>query len=177
MEVNLELLRYPIGHFEMPKRITPEQLDHWIVDIDHYPALLRQAVENLDNNQLDTPYRPEGWTVRQLVHHIADSHMNAFIRTRLALTEEFPTIKAYDQDAWCKLVDNENAPVEWSLLIVEGVHKRWASVLRRVEDWSAGFYHPEYKRRYRLDQMVANYQWHGEHHLAQILGLRERMGW
>lgn len=174
---NLEALRYPIGKFEMPEHMTPEQLDHWIVDIDHFPSALKHALEGLSEHHLDIPYRPGGWTIRQIVHHLADSHMNAFIRTRLALTEDNPTIKAYDQDAWAELVDSKNSPVEWSAFILEGLHRRWASVLRRVEDWGASFVHPEYKRTYRLDQMLALYRWHGQHHLAQITGFREQMGW
>ncbi|MBK8877111.1 MAG: putative metal-dependent hydrolase [Haliscomenobacter sp.] len=177
MSPNLEVLRYPVGKFIMPTEFSPEQLDHWIADIDHFASAVRHGVEGLSDHQIDIPYREGGWSIRQLVHHLADSHMNAFMRTRWVLTEDMPTIKPYDQDAWSNLVDNKTAPMEWSLLILEGVHKRWASLLRRVEDWSLFYIHPEYHHRYRLDQMLALYHWHGNHHLGQITGLREHMGW
>lgn len=177
MSLQLEHLRYPVGKFAMPEHFTPEQLDHWIADIDHFPMNLKHALEDLSEQNLDLPYRDGGWCIRQIVHHVADSHMNAFIRTRLALTENNPTIKAYNQDAWGNLVDSRSAPVEWSLLIIEGVHRRWASVLRRVEDWGAGFVHPEQQRTYRLDQMLALYHWHSRHHLAQITEIRQHAGW
>ncbi|MBK8656291.1 MAG: DinB family protein [Haliscomenobacter sp.] len=120
MSPNLEVLRYPVGKFIMPTEFSPEQLDHWIADIDHFASAVRHGVEGLSDHQIDIPYREGGWSIRQLVHHLADSHMQAFLRTRWVLTEDMPTIKPYDQDAWSNLVDNKTAPMEWSLLILEG---------------------------------------------------------
>lgn len=176
MNLNLESLRYPVGKFSPPDHISPEQLDHWIADIDHFPSALRSAVEGIGERELDIPYRDGGWCIRQIVHHIADSHVQAFIRTRLALTEERPVIKPYIQDAWGQLEDARSAPVEWSLDIIHGTHKRWASVLRRVEDWKRCFIHPEQQRTFTLDQMLALYYWHSRHHLAQVEGIRAALG-
>ena len=177
MSLQLDHLRYPVGKFVMPEQFTPEQIDHWIADIDHFPMNLKRALEGLSEQHLDVPYRDGGWSIRQIVHHLADSHMNAFLRIRMALTEDNPTVKTYNQDAWGDLVDSRTAPVEWSLLIIEGVHRRWASVLRRVEDWNAAFFHPDLKRSFRIDQALALYQWHSRHHLAQISEIRQHAGW
>lgn len=175
MSLNLENLRYPVGKYSPSESITPQQLDQWIADIDHFPTSVEKAVEGLSERQLDMPYREGGWCIRQIVHHLADSHFQAFIRTRLALTEDHPVIKPYNQAAWADLEDARTAPVEWSLDILRGTHKRWASVLRRVEDWERCFVHPEHNRTFSLDQMLALYHWHGRHHLAQIIGIREAL--
>lgn len=173
--LQLEHLRYPIGKFSPPEQITPEQLERWMADIDHFPVSVQKAVEGLNEQQLDMPYRTGGWSIRQIVHHLADSHAQAFIRTRLALTEDRPVIKPYIQDAWADLEDSRTAPVEWSLEILNGTHRRWAAVLRRVEDWSRCFIHPEHNREFTLDLTLALYHWHGRHHLAQITGIREAL--
>ena len=142
------------------------------------PAALRAAVGGLSDAQLDTPYRPGGWTVRQLVHHVADSHMNAYTRFKLALTEENPTIKPYDEQSWAELVDSRTMPVEVSLRIVDGVHERLVIMLRAISDAQFGraLTHPE-NGAMTLDSLLNVYSWHGDHHVAHVTSLRERMGW
>jgi hypothetical protein len=139
---------------------------------------MRAAVSGLSTAQLDTPYRDGGWTVRQVVHHVPDSHMNAYTRFRLALTESEPTIKPYDQEAWANLADSRTAPVEWSLALLEALHRRWAAMLESLadEDFSRRFRHPEIGV-VTLGEVLGMYSWHGRHHVAHITGLRGRMGW
>ncbi|HLI30711.1 MAG TPA: putative metal-dependent hydrolase, partial [Terriglobia bacterium] len=146
--------------------------------IEEVPARLRAAVKGLSDAQLDTPYREGGWTVRQVVHHLADSHMNSYVRFRLALTESEPTIKTYDQTRWAELRDARTAPVEPSLALLESLHKRWVLLLKSLEaaDFSRTFRHPD-RGTMTLDQNLALYAWHGRHHVAHITSLRERMGW
>ena len=160
-------LRYPIGRFEYAGESTEAQRRENIDRIEKAPAALREAVEGLTEAQLDTPYRPGGWTVRQLVHHVADSHMNSFCRFRLALTEDSPSIKGYDQDRWSELSDSRTAPVEVSLTLLDGLHCRWVWMLRRMtpEDFARTFHHSELGA-VTLDRTLALYAWHGEHHLA-----------
>ena len=171
-------LSYPIGKFEWPKAVAPEERARLIGEIAAAPARLRDAVEGLDEGQLDTPYREGGWTVRQVVHHVADSHMNSFIRFRLALTEDEPLITAYDQDQWAGLEDSRKAPVETSLRLLESLHSRWVAMLGPLgeSDFARTFRHPELGVL-RLDTNLALYAWHGRHHAAHITGLRDRMGW
>jgi hypothetical protein len=171
-------LSYPIGRFDFHQSVTPGQYPELIQDIRAAPALYRDAVQGLDDAQLDTPYRPGGWTVRQTVHHVADSHMNSFIRLRLALTESEPTIRPYDQKAWAELADSRTAPVGLSLQLIEGLHARWALWLEALsaEDFARSFRHPELGL-VRVDTNVALYAWHGRHHAAHITGLRQRNGW
>jgi hypothetical protein len=171
-------LSYPIGRFDFKQVVTPDQYPGLIEEIATAPALLRDAVRGLDETQLDTPYRPGGWTVRQTVHHIADSHMNSFMRWRLALTEPEPTIRPYDQAAWGELADSRTAPVELSLHLIENLHGRWALLLKTLSDADLArtFRHPELGL-VRLDTNLALYAWHGRHHTAHITGLRERNGW
>jgi hypothetical protein len=158
--------------------VTPGQYAGLIEEIAAAPALYREAVHGLDEGQLDTPYRPEGWTVRQTVHHVADSHMNSFIRMRLALTETEPVIRPYDQRAWAELADSRTSPVELSLGLIEGLHARWALLLGGLSEaeFGRGFHHPALGL-VRLDMNLALYAWHGRHHAAHITGLRERNGW
>jgi hypothetical protein len=167
-------LRYPIGDFD------PSQLDRQaaIASIAALPSALCSAVSGLNKDQLDTPYREGGWTVRQLVHHVADSHMNANIRIRLALTEDWPTIKPYREDDWVKLADASTLPVEVSLTLLDSLHNRWVVLLQSLQenDWSKGYVHPENGRQ-NLEKVVAIYSWHGRHHTAHVTCLRERMGW
>jgi DinB superfamily len=146
--------------------------------IEAAPSRFRDALRGLNDERLDTPYRPGGWTVRQVVHHVADSHMNSFIRCRLALTEEEPTIKPYDEKAWAELADTYQ-PVEPSLRLLEGLHQRWAALYRSISDRDFGrkFRHPEMGKSVRLDTCLAGYAWHCRHHTAHITALRERMGW
>jgi hypothetical protein len=171
-------LSYPIGRFDFKQVVTPDQYPGLIEEIAIAPTHLREAVRGLDEAQLDTPYRPGGWTVRQTVHHIADSHMNSFLRWRLALTEPEPTIRPYDQAAWGELADSRSAPVELSLHLVENLHGRWALLLKTLSnaDLARSFRHPELGV-VRLDTNLALYAWHGRHHTAHITGLRERNGW
>jgi uncharacterized damage-inducible protein DinB len=169
--------RYPIGKYERPETITPEDRLNAVAVLAETPEQLRNAVEGLDASRLNTPYREGGWTVRQLVHHIADSHMNAFIRVRLALTEDWPTIKPYDEKAWATLHDS-TAPVEWSLELVESLHARWVMMLQSLTDeqWQRGFRHPE-NGPTTVEDATLQYSWHSRHHLAQITHLRAAGGW
>ena len=171
-------LRYPVGEFEMKNEPTVEERERFIREIAATPALLREAVDGLSDEQLDTPYRPDGWSVRQVVHHVADSHLNSYSRFRLALTEEEPTIKTYLEDRWAELMDARTAPVEVSLRLLESLHERWVMLLRSLapEDFARAFHHPELGRL-PLNKSVALYAWHGRHHVAHITALRERMGW
>ena len=169
--------RYPIGKFEKPEKITHEDRRGAISAIAEFPEMLRNAVEGLDSAQLNTPYREGGWTVRQLVHHVADSHMNAFIRMRLALTEDWPTIKPYDEKAWATLHDSA-APVEWSLELIESLHARWVMLLQSLseEQWARGYKHPDNGPQ-ALDAVALMYAWHSRHHAAHITHLRAHEGW
>ena len=171
-------LQYPIGKFQWGGVLTDEQREQLINQIEQAPAQLRQAVAGLTEAQVDTPYRPEGWTVRQVVHHLPDSHMNTYVRFRLALTEDEPTIKPYAQERWATLEDARTAPLELSLSLLESLHGRWALLLRslRPGDFARAFRHPEIGM-VTLDQYLAMAAWHGRHHIAHITSLRERMGW
>lgn len=172
-------LRYPIGKFEWEGEITEEQRLSWISNIANLPAQLTASLEGLHADQLDTPYRPEGWTVRQVAHHIADSHLNSFTRFKLALTEEQPAVKPYYEERWALLPDTIRAPIEQSTSLITALHERWVYLLRAMtsEDFSRTFYHPESLKVYRLDNVLGTYAWHGRHHVAHITSLRERMGW
>jgi hypothetical protein len=170
-------LRYPIGRFRHEGEITRDVVNVWIDEVERLPALIREAVSGLNDEQLDTPYRPGGWTVRQVVHHIADSHMNAYIRFKLALTEDRPVIKTYDENAWAELHDNRQA-VEPSLLLIESLHARMAQLLRGLDDadWEKTFVHPA-AGPISVGRNLGIYAWHGKHHVAHITSLRARMGW
>lgn len=171
-------LRYPIGKFTYDGPPTPEQRQELLHQIEQAPASLRAAVKGLSAQQLDTPYRPEGWTVRQLTHHVPDSHLNAYIRFKLALTEDEPTIKPYAEDRWAKLADTGTTPVEVSLTMMDSLHARWIRLLRSLkpEEWKRTFRHPELGLM-PLEKNLALYAWHGRHHVAHITGLRQRNGW
>jgi len=170
-------LRYPIGPFELEGAPTDEEVRRAIDHIAEAPAKLRAAVDGLSQEQLDTPYRPGGWTVRQVVHHVPDSHLNSYCRFKLALTEDEPTIKPYHEDRWAELEDSRATPIEVSLALLESLHKRWVMLLRSLgpDDFKRGFRHPELGV-VSLAQNVCLYGWHGRHHTAQITSLRERMG-
>jgi hypothetical protein len=171
-------LRFPVGQFQRPAQITEEQRRAYIGTIAETPMRLKAALEGLTTAQLDTPYRPGGWTVRQLVHHLPDSHMNSYVRFRLALTEDEPTIKPYDEARWAELADAKTSPIEPSLLLLEHLHERWVLLLRSLKpaDWARKFRHPELGAM-TLDQNLALYEWHGRHHVAHITSLRERHRW
>jgi DinB superfamily len=171
-------LRYPIGPFKMDENITGEKQQLFIDQIAETPSRLRAAVDGLTVPQLDTPYRPEGWTVRQVVHHLPDSHLNSYIRFKLALTEEEPTIKPYREDRWAQLEDARTAPIATSLSLLESLHSRWVLLLRSLTpaDFVRTFQHPE-MGIVSLEKNLCLYAWHGRHHVAQITSLRERMRW
>jgi uncharacterized damage-inducible protein DinB len=170
--------RYPIGKFSFPQTTTADQRQLWIAEIAEAPAKIRAAVAGLDAQQLNTPYRDGGWTVRQVVHHVPESHMHAYIRFKLALTEDNPVIKPYDEAAWAKLPDVAHTPIETSLTMLDALHERWARMLRAMDeaDWKRTFRHPELGP-VKLEGNLALYAWHGKHHTAHITKLRERNGW
>jgi uncharacterized damage-inducible protein DinB len=171
-------LRYPIGQFEYQGTLSNELRQELIDQIAATPERMRTAVQGLSEEQLNTPYRPEGWTVRQVVHHVPESHLNSYIRFKLAVTEDEPTIKPYFEDRWAKLDDANTAPVELSLNLLDALHERWIWFLRSLkdEDFQRTFRHPELGT-VSLDKNIALYAWHGRHHVAHITSLRERMGW
>jgi DinB superfamily len=170
--------RFPIGKFHYEGPLTESQRAQLIVNIEHTPAALRTAVNGLSQQQLDTPYREGGWTVRQVAHHVPDSHMNAYVRYKLALTEDDPTIKPYAEDRWANLADTQSTPVEVSLALLDSLHTRWVQLLRSLkqEDWKRTFRHPELGS-VSLERNLALYSWHGQHHVAHVTELRKRMGW
>ena len=175
-------LRYPIGKFEWTAPENEEEIAkrrvHYIDVLAKLPPDMRAAVQGLNAEQLDTPYRPEGWTVRQVVHHVPESHMNAYVRFKLALTEDNPTIKTYDEAAWAKLPDIAITPIDVSLQLLVALHSRWVDLVRLMQpsDFARTLFHPE-RGTLTLDQMLAMYSWHSAHHTAHITSLRERMGW
>lgn len=177
--MELEKLQYPIGKYICPDVISEEVLSEWIEDISNFPSRIKNAVNNLSDEQLDTPYREGGWSVRQVVHHCADSHINAFMRFKLTLTEKNPTIKPYIQDRWVELPDSKSAPIESSLKMLDGIHERWTILLNSLSDvdLKKTFSHPEHGREFRLDDTIGNYAWHCNHHLAHITTLKNRMNW
>lgn len=171
-------IRYPIGRFVYDDGSGREPMQSLIEQIASTPANLRAAVTGLSQPQLDTPYRPGGWTVRQVVHHLPDSHINSYVRFKLALTEDEPTIKPYAEDRWAELADTKVTPIETSLTLLESLHARWVALLRSLtpEQWKRNFRHPELGLT-SLEKMAALYAWHGKHHVAHITSLRERNGW
>ena len=171
-------LRFPIGVPQVGQSLSDAGRSKLIDQIESAPKLLRQALAGLTDSQLDTPYRPDGWTVRQVVHHIPDSHLNAYIRFRWALTEDFPRIKAYDQDAWADLSDARYGPVAESLALLDGLHLRWCRLMRAMSkrDWQCEVMHPEDGLR-TCENFLVIYAWHGRHHIAHITGLRDRKEW
>jgi uncharacterized damage-inducible protein DinB len=170
--------RFPVGKFSVPSEVTPELRAAAIEEIATAPAKLRAALHGLNDAQLDTPYREGGWTLRQVAHHVADSHMNAYIRLRFAMTEAQPTIKPYDEALWAKLEDAKHAPVEVSMRLLEPLHERWVSLQRSMkpDDFARTFIHPEHGAR-TLDWMLFLYAWHGRHHTAHITELRKQKNW
>jgi uncharacterized damage-inducible protein DinB len=171
-------LRYPIGKFQFPAEVSDNDRELFIEQIAETPANLRASIEGLSEAQLEAPYRPGGWTVRQVIHHVPDSHLNSYVRFRWALTEDEPLIKAYHEDRWAELSDARTAPVEVSLALLDALHVRWTELLRSLshQDLSRAFRHPELGP-VRLDQALALYAWHGRHHVAHITSLRHRMSW
>lgn len=171
--------RYPIGKFSYDGDVSRDAIDRAIGEIAGLPAKFRASVSGLSDDQLNTPYRDGGWTVREVVHHVPDSHMNAYVRSKLALTEQSPTIKPYDEAAWSRLGDVKAVPIEVSLDLLDNIHTRWVTLLRSLPDadFERGYIHPDHQRLVPLREMVALYAWHGRHHTAHISSLRERNGW
>jgi hypothetical protein len=173
-------LRYPLGRFSSKgTRLSPDERREHIDRIDAHPGNLRKAVDGLTDEQLDTPYREGGWTVRQVVHHLVDSHLNAYVRFKLGVTEDNPTIRPYDQDAWAATAEAATGSLELSLPLLEGLHRRWAAFLRALsgDDFLRTVHHPEMDADLSLDVLLELYGWHCGHHEAHITGLRERAGW
>ncbi len=170
--------RYPIGKFSFDGTLTQEQKAKFLDDIEQTPARLEASVRGLSDKQLDTPYREGGWTVRQVVHHVPDSHLNSYMRFKLALTEDEPMIRPYMEDRWAELPEAKTAPIGLSLELLSSLHKRWMLMLRALQpaDWKRTFRHPEIGLM-TLEKNLALYAWHGKHHVAHVTGLRERMGW
>ncbi|MEO9964398.1 MAG: YfiT family bacillithiol transferase [Reichenbachiella sp.] len=176
---DLEKLKYPIGHFQFPSSYSISDIEEDIHTICHLPQVLRESVQYLSDEQLNTHYRPDGWTVRQVVHHMADSHMNSYIRFKWTLTETQPTIKTYDEKKWAELPDAKNDAIEPSLLLLTALHLKWTNVLRNLteEEMHLTFIHPESGRQTKIYENIALYAWHCNHHLAHIMNLAERMNW
>lgn len=171
-------LRFPIGQFE-PQPFSETTRNKWLLDLETLPTQMEIAVSNLDEAQLRTPYRPGGWTVHQLVHHVADSHVNAYMRFKLGMTESEPVIKTYDEKKWAELPDVDQLPINISLTLLHALHIRWTALVSSIEgsDWDRTIIHPESGSKISMWDMLGTYSWHGRHHLAHITSFRERMGW
>ena len=177
--MDLEKLKYPIGQFVKPNTITSDHIAIWITAIATFPQKLQNEVKHLDESQLDTPYRLHGWTIRQVVHHCADSHINSFTRFKLTLTEDQPTIKPYYEDRWAELIDSKKFPIESSLKILEGIHERWTIVLNNLTpaELKMTFKHPENGAIISIEENIGIYAWHCNHHLAHITTLKQTKNW
>ncbi len=175
MNNNIEKLKYPVGKFNKPSTISDIQIGDWIQIIEKFPEKLKHEVENLSERDLEKRYRPDGWTIRQVVNHCADSHMNSFIRFKLAVTEETPTIKPYFENLWAELSDSKYFPIESSLKILEGLHERWVNLLKNLseDDLEKQFKHPETNELINLKTNIGIYAWHCEHHLAHIINAKK----
>ncbi|WP_234111346.1 MULTISPECIES: YfiT family bacillithiol transferase [Chryseobacterium] len=176
---NMEQKKYPIGKFTAPEQISDQQIDQYIKVLKDFPGKLKLLIENWTDDQLDTQYREGGWKVRQLVNHLADSHMNSYIRCKLALTEDNPTIKTYDEAKWAELQDSFNMEIKPALQILKGLHKRWVYELKSLtnKEFESTFFHPEQNRKITLRETLAFYAWHCDHHLAHIENLKKEKGW
>ena len=175
METRLEKLKYPIGKFVCPAKITFQDINNWIEIIEEFPAKLKKEVVGLYELDLQKRYRPEGWTIAQVVHHCVDSHMNSFIRFKLALTEDTPIIKIYYEDRWAELYDSKNYPIDDALKILEGLHAKWVYLLRSLsdEELNKEFIHPESDEKVSLKTNLGIYAWHCQHHLAHIVNAKK----
>ena len=178
-DLELEKLRYPIGQFIAPEKYTATYLSEKIAEIASFPERLKNEVSQLNDEQLDTIYRPDGWTIRQVIHHCADSHMNCFIRIKWALTEDKPTIKFYHEELWGELHDNTTMPIEPTLLFLEGLHFRLAYLMSSLSgnDLQKPFIHPANNKEYKIEEIIGTYAWHSNHHLAHITELKKRESW
>ena len=175
-KILLDELRYPIGKYVKPTNFSDSDVQIYIERIENLPGRLRESVAGLNDQQLDTPYRDGGWTIRQVVHHVADSHMNAYCRFKLGMTEDLPSIRPYDENLWAKTEDGLHGKPELSLALLENLHTRWVYFLRSLNstDWQRKIYHPGAKIEYTLFQLLAMYAWHGDHHLGHIMSLLKR---
>ncbi len=178
-EQQLEALKYPIGQFECPPHVTEQDIKNWISILEHFPNRLEKLVENLTDNQLDTVYRPDGWTIRQVVHHVSDSHHHSYTRFKWALTEDKPLIKAYFEDRWAVLVDSKTAPINMSINHIKAIHFKLVYLLKTLsqDDLNKSFIHPETKSEVLLSYNIGNYAWHSNHHYAHIESLLKRNHW
>ena len=172
-------LSYPIGNYKSPEFIDAQCIDRWINEIEALPAQMRSAVEGLSEDQLNTEYRPGGWTIKQVINHVPDSHLNSYVRFHWMLTEDNPRIKAYDEKRWAELEYHKAMPIEVSLTLLESIHRRWVYLLKSLTtaDYSMSFIHPETNEINLLSNTIGMYAWHGKHHLAHINNLKKRMGW
>lgn len=177
--MDIDNLKFPIGRFNKPITITNSILKQWIADISTFPARLTSEVITLTNEQLDTHYRQDGWTIRQVIHHCADSHMNSFTRLKLTLTEENPIIKPYFEERWAELADTKNMPIQSSLKMLEGIHERWSVLLNDLttDQLERTFIHQEHGNTFRIDENIGVYAWHCNHHLAHITETKKRHNW
>lgn len=179
MSAELEELKYPIGRYCKPDSYTQTDMKDWIDVLKVLPLWMDASIENLDVYQLETPYRPGGWNIQQVVHHLADSHMNAYIRLKLALTEDNPIVKPYAEELWAELEDSKVTPVNISVTMLHALHRRMVDILEHLSEdqWLRTYHHPESKKDVPIWEMVALYAWHSKHHTEHIRRLRERMGW
>jgi len=168
--MDLEQLKYPIGQFNMPEVFDDRQTKIWIAEIEALPEKIKNATENLSKKQLNQAYRPEGWTLRQVVHHLPDSHMNAYIRFKQTITEDMPIIRPYYEERWAECEEAKNGDIEMSIILLEGLHQRWVAFLKtlKLEDYQRKYIHPEHGKEFTLANMLGNYARHGKHHLAHI---------
>lgn len=168
--MGIENMKFPIGQFIKPNVIDQAQINLWIATLDCFPDLLIAETKQLSDDMLNLTYRPNGWTIRQVVHHLADSHLNSFMRLKLSLTENEPTIKPYFEERWAELEDSKNMPIEPSLKIIEGVHQRWVALLRTIsaDALKRTFFHPEHQKFFSIEENIGVYSWHSQHHLAHI---------
>lgn len=176
---DLEKLRFPIGPFHCPEHITAQHIKEWIAVLEHFPNRLENLVTALNDAQLDTPYRPEGWTIRQVIHHLSDSHHHSYIRFKWALTEDKPVIKYYYEQLWAELDDAKNAPIEMSILHLKAVHLKLVYLLKSLSDADLNkcFIHPEHNEEVSLKKNIGIYAWHSKHHFAHIEKVMQRNGW
>ncbi len=166
----MDSLRYPVGKYTPPASITSLQVSNWIDEIEKLPSQIKETIKNFKESDLEKTYRPNGWTARQVIHHLADSHVNSYTRFKLAVTEEHPAIRPYHENLWAELADGKSAPVYFSINILEAIHARWVLFLRSLkpEDFKRTLFHPESKKVYVLDEFVGMYAWHGRHHLGHL---------
>ncbi|MBS1644816.1 MAG: putative metal-dependent hydrolase [Bacteroidetes bacterium] len=175
----MEQYSYPIGRFQASDQFQPEQVNNWLDSLEALPKWLEIIIENLDAAQLASPYREGGWSMEQVIHHLADTHMNAFIRCKLTITENLPTVKPYDEKLWAETPEISTVPVNVSITLLHALHRRWIALLQTFDeaDWKRQYFHPESQQQVSLWQVIELYAWHSRHHMEQLRGLKERMGW